>query len=117
MTHSLRLANATIDSSDAILVLLADMPDVTRDLVDRVLAAGAGHDIAYPIRDGVGGHPVYFAATARAGIAALPDGDTLKALRDAPGYVVARLETADPGAYRDIDTPDHAANPGPTITQ
>lgn len=103
MTHSLRLANAAIDPDTAILVLLADMPWITRGIVDTVIAAAGSADVCYPIRDGIGGHPVYFSPAARANIAALPDGDSLKRLRDDPTLTVARVELADAGAYRDID--------------
>jgi molybdenum cofactor cytidylyltransferase len=115
MAHSLRLANATVDVNEAILVLLADMPYITRNLIDRILATGANHDVAYPVRNEIVGHPVRFSATARLRIAALPDGDTIKSLRDAPDLTVARLATDDLGAYRDIDTQHQAGEAGITL--
>jgi molybdenum cofactor cytidylyltransferase len=108
MSYSLRLANATIDPTEPILVLLADMPYITRDLIDRILTAAGNADVAYPIRNGIGGHPVLFSASARLKIPTLPDGDTIKSLRDAPGLNVAKIPTEDPAAHRDIDTPSQA---------
>ncbi|MDQ2992331.1 MAG: nucleotidyltransferase family protein [Candidatus Eremiobacteraeota bacterium] len=104
MAHSLRLAHAATSEGDALLVLLADMPYMTTAIVDTILAAAGSADICYPIRDGVGGHPVYFSRAARAKIPSLPDGDTLKLLRDDPSLAIVRIELADDGAYRDVDT-------------
>lgn len=106
MTHSLRLANATIDANDALLVLLADMPYITRACADVVLAFSANADICYPIREAIGGHPVRFSPLARTKIAALPDGDSLRTLRDDPALTRATLPLEDDAHYRDIDTPD-----------
>jgi len=105
MTHSLRLANAAIDAGDALLVLLADMPWMTRGIVDAVLAQAGDADVCYPTRDGIGGHPVYFSPRARDRIAALPDGDALKSLRDDPHLVRRTIALEAGGAYRDVDRP------------
>jgi CTP:molybdopterin cytidylyltransferase MocA len=105
MAHSLRLANAAIDASDTLLVLLADMPYITRASADVVLAFSASADICYPIRGEIGGHPVRFSPHARTKIAALPDGDSLRTLRDDPTLTRATLPLEDDVHYRDIDTP------------
>lgn len=104
MMHSLRLAHAAIDADDALLVLLADMPWITRGIVDTVISAAGGADVCYPIRDGIGGHPVFFSPRARTKIAALPDDAPLRVLRDDPAFslVTLPLETDEP--YRDVDT-------------
>ena len=60
MAHSLRLANAAIDTNDALLVLLADMPWITRAIADLVIASAGDADICYRIRNNSGGHPVRF---------------------------------------------------------
>jgi molybdenum cofactor cytidylyltransferase len=106
MSHSLRLANAAIDADDALLILLADMPYVTRTLIDSIIAGGRTYDVAYPERDGVGGHPVLFSPIARSRIDALEDGDTIKHVRDDPTLSSVRLPTDGPAAYLDIDTPE-----------
>jgi CTP:molybdopterin cytidylyltransferase MocA len=106
MTHSLRLANAALGESDAALViLLADTPLVDAALVDRVVAARGDADVAYPMRDGVPGHPVVFGPRARAAIAGLPDGDTLRTLRADPRWTRIEIVTDDDGPFADVDTP------------
>lgn len=105
MAHSLRLADAAIDPNDALLVLLADMPWITRAIVDAVIAAAGDADVCYPVRDGIGGHPVSFSPRARAKIAALPDGDSLRTLRDDPGLTRITLPLKSDAAYRDVDVP------------
>jgi len=104
MAHSLRLAHGAIVANDGLLVLLGDMPYVTRELVNCVLEAGLDHDVAYPARDGIGGHPVFFSPAARTRIVGLMDGDTLRSLRDDPNLSTVTLARDDAGAYRDIDT-------------
>jgi molybdenum cofactor cytidylyltransferase len=106
MVHSLRLANAAIDPSSALVVLLADKPLVTRTLIDLVAGSADGVDICYPIRAGVGGHPVVFSPNARRLVATLADGDSLQALRDDPSLSRRTVETADPGAFVDVDDPE-----------
>lgn len=104
MTHSLRLANAAIDANDALLVLLADMPWITRAIVDTVIAGAGDADVCYPIRDDIGGHPVRFSARARTKIAALPDGDSLRSLRDDATLTRATIPLETDAPYRDVDT-------------
>ena len=106
MAHSLRLANAAVDEGGALLVLLADMPLMTREIVDEVLAAAGDVDVCYPKLAGIGGHPVYFSSRARAKIATLPDGDTLRQLRNDDSLTRRAINLRDPGAYADVDTID-----------
>ena len=103
MAHSLRLADAAIDPNDALLVLLGDMPWITRAIVDAVIAAAGDADVCYPVRAGIGGHPVYFSPRARAKIAALPDGDSLRSLRDDPSLTRVTLPLDSDAPYRDVD--------------
>ena len=103
MAHSLRLANAAIGERESIVVLLADMPFVTSAIVDAVVKGAGDADVCFPQRAGVGGHPVLFSVRARTKIAALPDGDTLRSLRDDPSLTRRTIDVADDGAYRDVD--------------
>jgi CTP:molybdopterin cytidylyltransferase MocA len=106
MAHSLRLANAALGEPDAALVvLLGDTPFVDAALVDRILAARGDADVAYPARDGVPGHPVVFGPCARAAIAGLPDGDTLRSLRADPRWTRIEIATDDDAPFADVDTP------------
>jgi CTP:molybdopterin cytidylyltransferase MocA len=106
MTHSLQLADAAAPAGRPLAVLLGDKPLLRAALIDVVAAhVGDGIDLAYPVgNDGVPGHPVVFGVRARARIASLPPGDTLKLLRDDPTLVAAKVAVDDAGAFVDIDS-------------
>jgi len=107
MAHSLALAHRWVAPGRALLVLLADKPLVHAGLLAAVLErAGAERaDVCFPVRGGLGGHPVFFGTAARAKIPALPDGDSLQVLRDDPTLRRITLESRDEGAYVDVDDP------------
>lgn len=106
MTHSLRLADAAIaDPEAALVVLLADTPFVDAALVRRVVTARGDADLAYPVRDGAAGHPVVFGPRPRSRLAALPDGDTLRALRADPRWTRVEVACGDERPFLDVDTP------------
>jgi len=110
MTYSLALADAEVaDREAALVVLLADTPLVDAALIARVVAARGNADVAYPVRGGIPGHPVVFGPDARARIGGLPDGDTLRALRDDPGLRRIELPETEDGAFADVDTPEDFA--------
>lgn len=106
MTYSLSLANTATDADTALIVLLADKPLVTPQLIARVCEALADSDVAFPVHPKTRepGHPVVFAPRARSTIAALPAGDSLRSLRDDPALRRREIETEDRGAYADVDT-------------
>jgi CTP:molybdopterin cytidylyltransferase MocA len=107
MTHSLALADRAIaDRSAALAVLLADTPLVDAALVRRVVDARGDADVAYPVRDGVPGHPVVFGPRARAAIGGLPDGDTLRQLRSDPRWTRVEVTHEDDRPFTDVDTPE-----------
>lgn len=107
MSHSLALANRAIDDDVAIGVLLADKPLVSEQLIETILRASLGADVTYPQRDDdQPGHPVVLSPRARRLIGRLPSGDTLRSLRAQPDLVARAIETADEGAFFDIDTLD-----------
>jgi CTP:molybdopterin cytidylyltransferase MocA len=107
MTHSLALADAAVGDPEAgLVVLLADTPFVDRALVRRVAAALGDADVAYPVRDGVPGHPVAFAARVRPLIRRLGDGDTLRRLRDDPSLQAVAVAVTSDGPFVDVDTPE-----------
>ncbi|MBC5811000.1 MAG: nucleotidyltransferase family protein [Candidatus Eremiobacteraeota bacterium] len=110
MAHSLALADATIlDRQAALVVLLADTPLVDAALVRRVVAARADRDVAYPVRDGRGGHPVVFGPRVRAELAAAPEGDSLRRLRDDPRWSRAEIAVSSNAPFTDVDTPEDFA--------
>ena len=104
MARSLRLANAAVPAGHALAVVLADMPFVDADLIATVIAARGESDVAYPVRDGVPGHPVVFGPRAREAIARLPDGDTIRTLRADPQLRRVEIPIADDRPFIDVDT-------------
>jgi molybdenum cofactor cytidylyltransferase len=117
MTHSLMLADAEIVDRDAVLVvLLADTPLVDGALVRRVLAERGDADVAYPVRGGIGGHPVVFGPRARAAIASLKEGDTLRALRDDSRFRRVEVPVDDDAPFLDVDTPEDLLRAGALLS-
>jgi molybdenum cofactor cytidylyltransferase len=104
MAHSLSLANRALPAAGMMIVLLGDKPFVGAALIDFVLRAPAGADLAYPMRDGIPGHPVRLSPRARRCIDALPPGDTLRLLRDRADLRQCAMPTEDDGAFFDVDT-------------
>jgi CTP:molybdopterin cytidylyltransferase MocA len=106
MTHSLRLADALADPSAALVVLLGDMPYVDRTLVERAIAAyDPAFDLIAPSSAGRPAHPVVLGPAARARLAALAEGDTLRSLRADPSLRVRAIHFEDPSLQRDVDLP------------
>jgi molybdenum cofactor cytidylyltransferase len=105
MAHSLYLGNAVVNETEAIAVLLADLPDITPSAIAAAIEAYDDTvDVVIPRCGETFGHPVVFGPRARRKIAALPDGDTLHRLRDDPD-LRRRVVAADSGCLTDIDTP------------
>ena len=103
MSHSLKIADASIAPEFSLLVLLADKPLVSRNILERVCAERV--QVAFPVHasHGTPGHPVFFDVTVRLKIAALPDGDALHRLRDDPSFVRKVVPVLDEGAFFDVD--------------
>jgi molybdenum cofactor cytidylyltransferase len=110
MAHSLRLANQVVPPDEPIAVLLADLPDISAQTIAAVIAAyDDAVDVVSPQHAGICTHPVIFGPLARRKIADLPDGDTIKRLRDDPSLRRRIIETS-AEALTDIDTPsDYSA--------
>ncbi len=111
MSDSLRAGlRAVPELSDAVLVALADMPDVSHDHVNRVVSAFSPDDGREICRaataDGKAGHPVLFGRRFFENLALL-DGDrgARELLADALDFVVD-VPTDGDGATVDLDTPE-----------
>lgn len=106
MAHSLQLADAELPRNEALIVLLADKPLINEALIRRVCDALGGADVCYPVHEisGEPGHPVVFSSRAREKIQGLPDGDTLRELRDDSSLERVTVPVADRGAFYDVDT-------------
>jgi len=107
MAHSLKLADAQIDEARSIAIVPADLPLLDGALLQTVFEYGTGADVCYPLRgDGTPGHPVVFSSKARHLIAVLPDGDTLRQVRDARNLLRITVPIQDDRPYLDVDVPD-----------
>lgn len=105
MAASLRAGlRALPEHADAALVLLVDLPDVTAEVVRRVVAAGAGPgDLARASYDGRPGHPVLLGRDHWAAVAATVRGDQgARDYLDAAG--VTAVECGDLATGRDVDS-------------
>lgn len=100
-------ARAMLESMDALLVTLVDLPDVDAGVYRRVLAEAAGAGRAALVRaayDGVPGHPVLIGRDHWNGVCAAAIGD-----RGARDYLttaqVTLVECGDLASGRDVDRP------------
>ncbi len=57
LSSSVKLAISECENSDAILFFLGDMPEIKKDLIERVLSFGISH-ITFPHFKGIKGFPV-----------------------------------------------------------
>jgi CTP:molybdopterin cytidylyltransferase MocA len=99
-------ARAVAHTADALLLLLADQPLISREHLDALLAAWSGksHDIVATAFAGVQGPPVLFPKGSFAALCEL-DGDAgARALLGDPAYNVTTVWFD--AAAIDIDTPD-----------
>ena len=109
MAHSLRLANEVVPVDEPLAVLLGDLPDITAAAIARVIGAyDESIDVVVPHAGDLPAHPVIFGPLARTKIAALPDGDTLRTLRDDPSLRRRFVDVDE--ALTDIDTPEDYAS-------
>jgi molybdenum cofactor cytidylyltransferase len=102
LVHALR--HSLPHSPDAWLVALGDMPHVapsTLSALDYALAGGAA--IAAPVMDGRRGNPVGFGSVHLEALLALTGDQGARRLLQT--CAVTEIPVADPGIFRDIDTP------------
>lgn len=111
MAASLRAGLAALPkSTDAVIVALADMPDITAAHVDRLIAAydpSENREIVRALDEtGRPGHPVLFARRFFESLANLTgDAGAKTLIRDAEEFVVD-VPTPGLGASTDLDTPE-----------
>jgi molybdenum cofactor cytidylyltransferase len=112
MGASLACAARAAGEADGYLVALADMPFVRPSTIAAVrdaLAGGAA--VAAPYFRARRGHPVGFAGSLRAELAALSGDEGAKRVLDAHAAQLVKVPVGDPGALRDIDKPADLAPP------
>jgi molybdenum cofactor cytidylyltransferase len=111
MAASLRAGLAAVSpEAEAVVILLADMPEVTAGHIDRLLAAfdpEEGREICRAVSEtGVPGHPVLFGRRFFESLLQLTgDRGARELLRDAPEFVTD-VPTPGEGAAIDLDTPE-----------
>lgn len=114
LSTSLRAGIAALGPGiDGALVCLGDMPEITRDLIARLVAAFApesGRDIVVPVRAGRRGNPVLIGKRHFAAIKKLSGDVGARALVQAHAGAVAEVEVGDDGAFVDLDTPEALAD-------
>jgi molybdenum cofactor cytidylyltransferase len=116
MASSLKAGIAALPAAVAgAVVLLGDMPEVSVDMIDRLIAAaGDGSKIAIATHNGVRGNPVLWPRRFFAEFAALTGDEGARALIAEHGDEVVAVELGD-AAARDIDTRAALAAAGGTI--
>lgn len=110
MGHSLAAGVAASLEAAGWLVALADMPFVQvatlRSVADAVHAGAA---LAAPFYNSQRGHPVAFAARWRDQLLALTGDEGARAVVGNNRGLLSRIDTADAGVLRDVDTPQDLA--------
>ena len=113
MAASSRAGLAAAGEADAVVILLADMPEVTAGDVDRLIAAfdpEEGREICRAVSaDGTPGHPVLFGRRFFEALAGLEgDRGAREVVREA-GEFVTEVATSGRSAVVDLDTPEEWA--------
>ncbi len=114
MSASIRAGLAAVSlDCDAVIIALADMPEITADHLDRLVAAfdpAAGREICRAISaDGAPGHPVLFGRRFFEALAGLSgDRGARDVVQDAADFLID-VPTKGQGASIDLDTPEEWA--------
>ena len=104
MSASLRIGLAAMGDVDAVVLTLVDLPDVTAEVVSRVVAAGAERaTLSRAAYAGRPGHPVVIGRAHWAGVTAAATGDQ-GARPYLAAHAVALVECGDLATGEDRDT-------------
>lgn len=106
MGRSLALGIASLTVTDAVFVVLADMPFLPDSIFHQVVRALPGHDIAAPRHNGQSGHPVLFSSVCFSRLLRLEGDWGGRALIESGHYRVCFVDSDSDGVLRDIDRPD-----------
>ena len=114
MAASLRAGLAEVaEGTEAGIVMLADMPDVTSQMLDRLIAAfdpAEGHEICRSVSaSGVPGHPVLFGRRFFEALLDLSGDVGARAVVAQSPEFVHDVKTPGEAALTDLDTPEHWA--------
>jgi molybdenum cofactor cytidylyltransferase len=115
MGHSLAAGARAAPDWTYLFVALADMAWVApatllqlRGTMERALVEGRADTIVQPVHAGMPGHPVGFAARYREELYELRGDEGARSVIRRHAARVERVEVADPGVLRDLDTPEPA---------
>jgi molybdenum cofactor cytidylyltransferase len=95
--------------ADGVIVCLGDMPQVTADLIDRLIAAydaEKGALVIAPTRNGQRGNPVLWSRRFFPDLMAITGDIGARNLLAGYGEAVVEVPVTEAGAFVDIDTPD-----------
>lgn len=109
MGASLRAGVSGVTAGHAIMVFLADMPDIDAADLAAMLAAYRAQPMAIhraTNAQGVPGHPVIFPPWARAALMALSGDTGAKPVLQAHAQAIRPVTLADDHATTDLDTPE-----------
>lgn len=110
MSASLRAGNAAIPAAHDLMVLPADMPEITGADISRVIASRTAAPDALiwqaTTQDGTPGHPVLFDASVRDGFAGLGGDTGARAILSAHGGRRHLVPLPGQRARVDLDTPE-----------
>jgi molybdenum cofactor cytidylyltransferase len=110
LSTSLRAGLAALPAeSDAVVIALGDMPDVTGALIDKLIAAidpARGALIAVPTREGRRGNPVVWSRRFFDDLARLEGDVGARHLIAQHNEAVVEVAVDDDAAFHDIDTPE-----------
>ena len=111
MAASLRAGLAAVsEEADAVMVVLADMPEIGTDVMGKLIAAfdaGEGREICRAVAaDGTPGHPVLFGRRFFEALAGLTGDHGAREVVRAAGEFVVDVPTKGKAAITDLDTPE-----------
>jgi molybdenum cofactor cytidylyltransferase len=94
-------------AADAFLVSLADMPEITSELVTALIEAfrRSGKPILVPTYQQCSGHPVIFAAACRADLLRLTGDQGARQMIREHAEMVEHFQTPERAVVSDVDTP------------
>jgi molybdenum cofactor cytidylyltransferase len=103
---------AVSERSDGAIILLGDMPLITPELIDQLIASFAPHDgrsICVPYHDGRRGNPVLWSAALFPELTGLAGDTGARHLIAAHADAVAEVDVHTDAIFADVDTPEALA--------
>src|SRR5947209_3489167 len=112
MSTSLRVGIHAVSESDGAVILLGDMPGITANLIDRMIASfdpDQGRSICVATYKGRRGHPVLFDHRFHAALQSISGDVGARQVLAANEEAICEVDGDDEAPLIDIDTPDDLA--------